>query len=577
MVFALTGLYNRIPRFTSLFDLFAIFKSVIISSILISLGILHFIGFEGYPKSVLLIYFILNSLGVCTSRIFVRIYFTHFKTNYFTRSKSNKKRLILIGAGTKGEKVAREIINSPDSPFEIICFLDNDKNKIGQKLHGFKVKSLNTDLRLIRSLYDELLICIPSKSGPIIRDVVEKCKRTGKKYKIVPSFNELMDRDLLLPNVRDVSYIDLLGRDEIKLDLNSIENMLNGKRILITGAGGSIGSELVRQCINFAPSEIICVDLSEEKIFDLGLNNQNNNHNLIISPVLCNINNYTELEKVYNDNRPQIVLHAAAYKHVPIQELSPWTAVNTNVGGTLNMINLSDKFLVEKFVLVSTDKAVNPVNIMGATKRVAEKIIQSKNLISKTKYMAVRFGNVLGSSGSAIPIFQNQINAGGPVTITHPEMTRYFMSIQEASQLIIQCGSQGNDGEIFLLEMGKALKIDNIARDLIKLSGFKPEKDIPIVYSGLRPGEKLYEELQHSGEIKMKTNHKKIMVLKDDSIVMAWEEINRLVSNLLITVKSLDGDKIQKELMNLVPTYTPRKYSPNPKKHLSSYSIKGEA
>ena len=250
---------------------------------------------------------------------------------------------------------------------------------------------------------------------------------------------ELINNEVSLDRIRDVSYADLLGREEAVLDMNSLEKLLAGKRILITGAGGSIGSELVRQCLTFKPSEIICLDISEENIFKLEQLYKNNQHKTILKTVLASVNRENECKKVFIENRPHIVFHAAAYKHVPIQELHPWTAVNTNLGGTLNIVRLSDKYKVEKFVLVSTDKAVNPVNIMGATKRAAEKLIQSFNFESNTTYMAVRFGNVLGSSGSAIPTFQRQINNGGPLTITHPEMTRYFMSIQEASQLILQC------------------------------------------------------------------------------------------------------------------------------------------
>jgi len=284
------------------------------------------------------------------------------------------------------------------------------------------------------------------------------------------------------------------------------------------------------------------------------------------------------LEKVFNENCPQIVFHAAAYKHVPIQEIHPWTAVRTNVGGTLGLVEMADKYQAEKFVLVSTDKAVNPVNIMGATKRLAEKLIQSINVNSNTQFLAVRFGNVMGSSGSAIPTFQKQINSGGPVTITHPEMTRYFMSLQEASQLILQSGAIGKDGEIILLEMGKPIKIDQMARDLIKLSGLEPEKDIPIVYSGLRPGEKLYEELLSRDENIIKTSHKKIMILKDGNHYLQWEALKSTVKDLLKIAEDLDPDKIQIKLKELLPEYTPRSLlSVSRDDRFESYTIKGEA
>jgi len=320
------------------------------------------------------------------------------------------------------------------------------------------------------------------------------------------------------------------------------------------------------------------MDYSEEKIFDIMAIADMTRSNTIIKPVLGNINQKNQLEKVFNENRPQIVFHAAAYKHVPIQEIHPWTAVRTNVGGTLGMLELADKYHAEKFVLVSTDKAVNPVNVMGATKRLAEILIQSMNGKSDTEFLAVRFGNVMGSSGSAIPIFEKQIKNGGPVTITHPEMTRYFMSIQEASQLILQSGAIGKGGEIVLLEMGKPIKIDQLARDLIKLSGFEPEIDIPVVYSGLRPGEKLYEELQSLDEKLIPTSHKKIMILKDGNHRMLWEELRSKTFALIKASEELDSDKIQIKLKALLPRYAPRSFlSVSNDDRYESYTIKGQA
>ena len=355
--------------------------------------------------------------------------------------------------------------------------------------------------------------------------------------------------------------------------------MLYQKRVLITGAGGSIGSELVTQCLSFNPSEMICVDINEEKIYNLSQNSENNiQSKTIIKNILANVNDKNELEKVFIENQPQIVFHAAAYKHVPIQELHPWMAIKTNIGGTLNLVNLAKKYNVAKFVLVSTDKAVNPVNTMGATKRVAEKIIQSINQESNTSFMAVRFGNVLGSSGSAIPTFQKQINKGGPISITHPEMVRYFMSIQEASQLILQCGAIGNDGEISLLEMGKPIKILQMAKDLVRLSGLEPEIDIPIVFTGLRPGEKLYEELQFSNEHKVRTTHEKIMILKESQTLMPWNILEDTTRKLISSANQLDAEQIQLILKKIIPSYKPRTFNPRVEEKSSlDYLIKAEA
>ncbi len=576
--FFISDFYKSIWRFTSLWELFSIIKLVSISSLISFLIIFGVSSFEGYPRSVLLIFYLTNILIICFSRISVRVYYSHFKVLQSRKIRINKKKLILVGAGKTGEKIIREIVNTPGSHYEVVGLVDDSIDRIGKSIHGFPIFCKIDNLKNLEIEYDEILITIPSASGDQMRMIVDNCKLTEKRYKTVPSLNELIDKDISISEIRDVSYVDLLGRDEINLDLKSIKKFLNGKRILISGAGGSIGFQLLKQCLAFEPSEIICIDFNEESIFNIGQKDNFQRTRTIIKPILVNILNINQLNRVYFENRPHIVFHAAAYKHVPIQEVQPWTAVHSNVEGTKNMIELSHKYNAEKFVLVSTDKAVNPVNIMGATKRLAEKLIQSHDIISKTKFLAVRFGNVLGSSGSVIPIFKKQIKNGGPVTITHPEMTRYFMSIPEAAQLILQAGALGRKGNIFLLEMGKPIKIDRMARDLIRLLGFEPETEIPIVYTGLRPGEKLYEELQMLGENKLKTNHTKILILKDQKRTIPWEELKLLVESLIEKAEILDHDGIQSNLRELIPTYQPRLYnSINVEKSVTPYSIKGEA
>ena len=576
--FTIFGFYQVIWRFTSLWELLAIIKYVTISSI-ISLFIIGLgSGFSVHPGSVLLIFYFFNVLGICFTRVSVRIYFSHFQNQPKFGKVIPKKRLVLIGAGKTGAKIAREILDTPDSPFKVIGFIDDDLTKSGASIHGIKIIGTANDLGNLVFHFDELLITAPGIIGDDLRRIIDACKSTGKRFKTVPSLAELIDKDISLAAIRDVSYQDLLGREEVKLDMNSIEELLNGKRVLITGAGGSIGSELVQQCLTFGPSEIICMDYNEEKIFEIMGIAERSKTDTIIKPVLGNINQKNQVEKVFNENRPQIVFHAAAYKHVPIQETHPWTAVRTNIGGTLGIVELADKYRAEKFVLVSTDKAVNPVNVMGATKRLAEVLIQSINDISNTEFLAVRFGNVMGSSGSAIPIFEAQIKNGGPVTVTHPEMTRYFMSIQEASQLILQSGAIGNGGEIILLEMGKPIKIDQLARDLIKLSGFEPGVDIPLVYTGLRPGEKLYEELQFLNEKLLSTSHKKIMILKDESRTMIWEQLLPKIKDIIKASDDLEPDKIQVLLKSLLPAYIPRSFlNISVKEDYDSFDIKGEA
>ena len=560
LIFNFSGYYNFIWRFTSLWDMVNIIKGVSISN-LISFSILGLLNYSpSYPRSVSLMFFILNISMICLSRILVRLYHTHYQSNIRVE-EIIKKKLLLIGAGKTGEKITREIIGDVNTLYDLVGFIDDDLSIQNSTIHGVKVLGTIEDLTKINIQFDEILITAPSATGDQIRRIVKQCKLSGKKYKTVPSLSELIDKDITLASIRNVSYIDLLGRDEVKLDMNSIQKTMYGKRILITGAGGSIGSELVRQCLIFKPSEILCLDHSEENIFYLEQELSSRQGETLLKYQLCTINSKAELEKPFSDIRPQIVFHAAAYKHVPIQENHPWSAIKTNVGGTLNTVRLSNKYKVELFILVSTDKAVNPVNVMGATKRVAEKIIQSYNNISETSFMAVRFGNVLGSSGSAIPIFEKQIKLGGPLTITHPEMTRYFMSIQEASQLILQCAALGREGEIFLLDMGKPIKILELARDLIRLSGYEPESDIPIVYTGLRPGEKLYEELQLKHEKKINTEHQKIMILENKTLVDDWISLKSSISILLKAGNNMDLLEIKDSLEFILPSYIPRSLS----------------
>jgi len=522
--------------------------------------VLIVMGSESYPRSTILLYGLLNFLFVSSLRLSVRIFYSHFNVNQKiekNKEKINKKSILLIGAGKTGEKIAREILSTYNHVYSLVGFVDDDKNKIGGMIHGIKILCSIKNLPNLTLEYDEIIITLRSATTDQIRKIVDVCKKTKKKYKTIPNYLELLDRDISITEVRDISYIDLLGREEIKLNMDLIKNTILGKRILVTGAGGSIGAELVKQAINYKPEEIICLDNSEEKIFNLSRKYEKN-FPVKIKSVLADINNKNALEKVFIDNNPAIVFHAAAYKHVPIQELHPWAAVNTNIGGTYNLVKLSDKYLVENFVLVSTDKAVNPVNVMGATKRTAEKIIQSYNQKSKTNFMAVRFGNVLGSSGSAIPIFQEQIRSGGPVTITHPEMTRYFMSIQEASQLILQCCCLGKNREIFLLKMGNPVKILQMAKDLIKLSGLEPEIDIPVVFTGLRPGEKLYEELQFLDEKIVNTENEKILILNQSE--QDFDTFYKTITEIINASINIDSDRIQNLLRELIPSYQPRKF-----------------
>ena len=581
-VFYFFGLYRGMYRYTSIWDLINIGKATVIAALIINSVFLIIPLFRVIPPAILFLDFILTTGLIALVRLSVRMYFSQVAVTSPMKMKKQDgtPRLLLLGAGNTGEKIARDILSNFSDDYQIVGFLDDNPEKIGSSIHGIPVIDRIITIDKLSLEFDEILITAPSTTGDNLRRIIDLCKVTGKRFKTVPSLNELINKDISVDSIRDVSYMDLLGRDEVQLDIDAIENLIKGKRILISGAGGSIGSELVRQCLEYDPGSLILLDNSEQNLFTIEQEISFIEKKTLIRSVLANIRDKNLLQNTFEEYRPQVVIHAAAYKHVPMQELHPWSAVSTNVMGTLNLVQLSQKYSADKFVLVSTDKAVHPVNIMGATKRLAEKVIQSVEEIEKSPiFLAVRFGNVIGSSGSVIPIFQDQINRGGPVTITHPEMSRYFMSIPEAAQLTLQAGAMGDaTGQIFLLDMGKAVKIKDMAYDLIRLSGLEPEKDIPIIYTGLRPGEKLYEELISKEEKAKITDHKKIMVLQNGANNMPWQVMQREVQSLIDISMKFDPDAIKRKLQHLIPDYTPQDfYALGKDLELDVTSIKGEA
>jgi FlaA1/EpsC-like NDP-sugar epimerase len=582
IVFYFFGLYKGMYRYTSIWDLLNVAKATILSSLVINTVFVTIPALRALPPSVLFLDFVFTSTLISLVRVAIRLYCSRsiITTPNKTKTSGGIIKLLLIGAGDTGEKIARDILSNTNNEFNIVGFLDDNVEKIGSSIHGIPVIDRITTLNNLSIDYDEILITAPGASGDNLRRIIDICKLTGKTFKTVPSLNEMINKDVTLQSIRNVSYLDLLGRDEVQLDVNAIENFIKGKRILISGAGGSIGSELVRQCLEFHPGSLILLDNSEQNLFNIEQEVSYYETKTLIRSVLANVRDKSFLQNTFQEYRPQVVIHAAAYKHVPMQELHPWSAVSTNVLGTLHLVQLANQYNVEKFVLVSTDKAVHPVNIMGATKRLAEKVIQSVDLKEdKTEFIAVRFGNVIGSSGSVIPIFRKQIDRGGPVTITHPEMSRYFMSITEASQLILQAGSMnGESGQIYLLDMGKPVRIKDMANDLIRLSGLEPEKDIPIIYTGLRPGEKLYEELVSKEEKALSTDHKKIMVLNNGTNNMPWEIMKREIQSLVDISLKFDTDEIKRKLQQMIPDYTPQDfYALGKNLNLDVTSIKGEA
>ena len=551
------NIYSGLWRFTSLPDLINIIKANSIGTMLAIVVTLLTLNTSLIPRSIFLLDFIFSTIGFITTRTLARIYsekIRQFKKRPFQPSSKNKTKLLLLGAGWSGEKIIREILDSNTGNYRIVGLLDDNESKLNTTIHGIQVLGKIEEIHSLTIPFDEILICLPSAKSGQMRQVVDHCEITKKPYRTVPTVAELIDKKVSLNLVREVTISDLLGRQEVDLNRSEISKYLFGKKVLITGAGGSIGSELVKQCIGFDPGLLILFDQSENNLFNIENQCLDISDTIGIQAILGDIRDTDILDSVFNSFKPEVVIHAAAYKHVPMQELNPWEAINTNVKGTLNLVDSAEKHNVDRFVLVSTDKAVNPANVMGATKRIAEKIIQAKSKNSLVKYMAVRFGNVIGSSGSVIPIFQQQIKNGGPVTITDPKIKRYFMSIPEAAQLILQAGALGKGGEIFVLDMGEPVLVKDIAIELIKLSGYTPHIDIPINYIGLRPGEKMFEELITTGEGISESPHKKIMVLKND-ISHGWNIILGQAEDLINKAKTFNVNIIKIALKELIPEY----------------------
>ena len=558
--FFIFGLYRGMWRYTSISDFISIVQASSFGSLL-SLAIFALLyGLSGFPKTVLFIDYALCTIFLGVSRASIRIYFSNISEAQTITGRNTlikgRKKLIMIGAGGSAERIIREIRDNRGMKFVVVGILDDDTSKTGATIHSVPILGSIDELPNFNIPFDEIIICLPTATNVEMRRIIAICKSVGKPYRTLPAYSELIDGKVSMKSVREVSMVDLLGRKEVELDRSSISQYIYGKRVLVTGAGGSIGSELVRNCLTFDPDLLILLDQSEHNLFKIEKECEQSKHPVSFQPILGDIRDKTLLHRVFSSFNPDVVFHAAAYKHVPMQEDHPWEAILTNIQGTLNLIDASEDYNVNRFVLVSTDKAVNPTNIMGATKRVAEKLIQSKSIDSNVKFMAVRFGNVIGSSGSVIPTFQEQIRNGGPITITNPNMQRYFMSISEAAQLILQAGAMGAGGEIYVLDMGKPVNIQNIAYELIRLSGLEPETDIEIEYIGMRPGEKMYEELQTHEENIVDTGHDKILVLKNGQ-GNNWNKLLDDVSEIVDSAKYYDYKMVTQELKKFIPEYVP--------------------
>lgn len=471
------------------------------------------------------------------------------------RSNGNCKRVLVVGAGGAGALVANEYKKNPQYKKKVVAFVDDFSEKRGTYVSGVKVLGDRYDIPTVveSQRIEEIIIAISELKEVELKKILDECKKTTAQVKIMPGVSEVIDGKFSVKKIRDVDVEDLLGREPIKLDFSGISSYIENKVIMVTGGGGSIGSELCRQIAKFNPKELIIFDIYENNAYDLQNELLRKYKNLNLKTLIGSVRDRKRLNSIFKEYRPQVVFHAAAHKHVPLMEDSPGEAIKNNVLGTLNTAELASEYGVERFVLISTDKAVNPTNVMGATKRMCEMVIQSIDKESDTEFVAVRFGNVLGSNGSVVPLFKKQIAEGGPVTLTHKDITRYFMTIPEASQLVLQAGAYARGGEIFVLDMGEPVKIYDLAENLIRLSGYIPNEEIEIKVTGLRPGEKLYEELLMNEEGLSETPHKKIFIGRPGEFKL--EKVKNNINTLLDVVKIGNKEKLREKLQEVVPTY----------------------
>jgi len=507
------------------------------------------------PRSVTVLAIIFVTVGVVGFRILFRV-FRRFLPFLDVKRQKAAARVMIVGAGAAGSMVIREMKQSGFAKsLKPVCLVDDDPRKIGQSVLRVPVRGNADDIPALADHYtiDQIIIAIPSLSGERKSAIIEECRKTKCGIKIVPGIYELLSNHVMLNQMRAINMEDILGRDPVELEAEGISRYLAGKVVLISGGGGSIGAELARQIASFRPAKLVLLDIYENTTYELQNELRQKYPDMPLSVFIASIRDRNGLDRVFGEERPNVVFHAAAHKHVPLMEDNPIEAIENNVFGTLNLAEVADSHHVDKFVMISTDKAVNPTNVMGATKRMCEMIVQAIAQKSATKFGAVRFGNVLGSNGSVVPLFQKQIAAGGPVTVTHPDIVRFFMTIPEAAQLVLQAGAYAEGGEIFILDMGKPVKIYQLAKDLIQLSGLTPDVDIKIEFTGLRPGEKLYEEVLMSEEGVRKTAHDKIFIAEPGCY-----DFDRLKNELMeLNTFCETGDKaeVMVRIQRMVPTY----------------------
>ena len=556
-LFHVFGLYRNLWRYASVEEVI----QVVACSFAANAGLVTYMMMMQLrlPRSIYILVFILDTILIGGVRLSYRMTRGLRKDlreqgieGIFKRQ--NKKRIMIIGGGQAGAMVIKELRRHEGLHSKPVAIIDDNDTKLGAKIHGVPVLGDRYHIKKVAEAkkIDEIIIAIPSAYKNEIREILEEAGKTKCKLKIVPGIYELLDGQVSIKEIRDVEIDDLLGRDPIKVDLDEISGYLSGRVVLVTGGGGSIGAELCRQIAGFNPKQLLILDIYENNAYDIQNELLKNYPDLDLKVLIASIRDRSRLDDIFKLYRPQVIFHAAAHKHVPLMEANPQEAIKNNIFGTKNVAECAHEYGAKRFVLISTDKAVNPTNIMGASKRVAEMIIQSIDSISKTEFVAVRFGNVLGSNGSVIPLFKKQIAQGGPVTVTDSEVTRYFMTIPEAVQLVIQAGSMARGGEIFVLDMGEPVRILDLARNLIRLSGFEPGTDISIDIVGLRPGEKLYEELLMEEEGLENTKHDKIFVGKP---VFTDLKLLHRELDILLELLSDRPEEIRDYMEKMVPTY----------------------
>lgn len=551
VIFYFGGLYQWSFRYASFHEVTTVLRAVATGS----LGLIALSYFNRYEfglvlgRTVLVMDFLLCFFLVSAFRFFFRLDLR------LRRGGNSQTRVLIIGAGESGQMIAGRLLRSHNGKYHVLGFIDDDPKKRFQRMQGLKVLGNKEDVATIvsRLKIREIIFAIPSASGQVIREYINSTLNSGIKFLTVPSLKNMLENKAASMNIREIRPTDLLGREMVKINNEEILNVVKNKSVLISGAGGSIGSELVKQISGFEPRHVILFDISENEVYFLEIDLKRKFPHVQYTVIIGDVKDVGLLRHIFRTLKPQIVFHAAAHKHVPLMENNPCSAVKNNIVGTRNLIYASEHYQAERFVLISTDKAVNPTNVMGATKRVTEMVCQAKAKTSKTLFMAVRFGNVLGSNGSVVQLFKKQLEEGRNLTVTHPDIRRYFMTVEEAVQLVLQAAAMGKGGEVFLLDMGEQVKIVELAKNMIALSGLELDKDIAIEFSGLRPGEKLYEELLHSAENDLATCHDQIFIAQPESFDL--KKLHQEIREIIRIANRFDNDLVIKKLKHIVPTF----------------------